>query len=159
LQHPENKEAILYLIKEVFPHIQTPIIIAGRHPDEQITNACAQLAHCRLIPNPSALEMNELISNAHIQLMFTFQDTGMKIKLMMALFSGRFVMANNFMLHGTGLNELCTIANSSREIINGIAYLMQQPFTQQHIVHRQLALSKDYNNNENTIKILEVISH
>ena len=62
----------------------------------------------RLVINPDDDLMFDLIRKAHINLMVTFQPTGLKLKLLNALYNGRFCLVNGNMLHGTQLSTLCT---------------------------------------------------
>lgn len=159
LKHPENKEAVMYLLKEVVAQCDTHFIIAGLQPDTELTAACNAHRNCTLVANPTNKEMELFISNAHIQLMLTFQATGMKIKLLMALYLGRFVVANNFMLQGTGLHGACTIANDTAAVINAINSLMLQSINQNDIDLRNDLLKNTYNNTLNTQAIIKLLGH
>ena len=148
LSHPENREAVLFLLNEVFAGTDIPIVIAGKDPSKDVIDACNELSSCRRISNPSAATMEDLIQNAHIHILPTFQQSGMKLKLLSALFGGRHVLVNDAMVHGTGLQDACTIVNSSEDFINKINELITKPFTAQQIAQRREQLAK-YNNNYN----------
>lgn len=53
----------------------------------------------------------KLIQEAHINLLPTFQNTGIKLKLLNALFNGRFCIVNSMMTEHTGLEKYCEIAD------------------------------------------------
>lgn len=153
----ENREAAIFLLKEVVPFINTPFVIAGRNPDKEIFSLASKCTNCRLVANPDMDEMNDLIHNAHIHVLPTFQDTGLKLKLLHALFNGRHVLVNNEMLAGTGLVSACTIANSSKEMIGSIQKLMEKTFSDTEIEKRKSILEQHYNNRKNASQIIQVL--
>lgn len=154
LSHPENAEAALFLLNEVFPHIDMELIIAGKEPAKEIFTASKQLPHCRLIANPSFHEMEQLIRHAQVHTLPTFQATGTKLKLLYALFTGRHVLVNEPMLHGTTLGNACHIATNARSFIEHIERLSSHPFTQADVENRRTILAKDYSNAVNAQKII-----
>jgi hypothetical protein len=154
LSHAENYEAALYLLREVFSKVNVPFIIAGRNPTNEVIEACKALPHSTLVANPSTDKMTELIENAHIHLLPTFQPTGMKLKLLYALYGGRHVIVNESMIHGTALENSCVVANCSEEMCNRIEELMSMPFTENDKQKRVVVLSTHYDNAANAQKIL-----
>ena len=154
LSHPENRQAALFLIKEVFSKIDIPLVVAGKKPGRDITEAINGMSNCRLVADPAADEMEELQRNAHIHVLPTFQQSGVKLKLLSALFGGRHVVVNPSMLHGTGLDvAICPVAENADGFINAISALMQRPFLQEDITLRAGMLSL-YDNKENAGKIV-----
>lgn len=157
LGHPENIEVALYLIENVFKGLEVPFIIAGRNPDQKIIDACAQNVNIQLVENPGENAMSELIRNAHINVMPTFQESGLKLKLLYALYSGRFVLVNESMLYGTGLGEICIIAETANEFRASIQNLMKVPFAESNISQRKHLLNQQYNNKEKAKRLNEII--
>ncbi len=157
LSHPENKEAALFLLRNVFNKINTPIIIAGKNPGSEIINACNKLTNCNLIANPDADKMNYLIINAQINILPTFQKSGMKLKLLNALFAGRHIIVNENMLYGTTLHSICKIANTAADFIDTIYELFNKPFLNNDILFREKELFA-YFNNTNADKIRSLLS-
>jgi hypothetical protein len=154
LAHPENIEAVLFLLNNVVPKLDMEVIIAGRKPTPSIITACKKLPNCKLVIDPAEDEMEQLIANAHIHLLPTFQPTGMKLKLLYALFKGRHVLVNDNMLHGTGLNDACSIANNAAEMIAAVNRLKEISFTGEMIANRANALEQHYDNAANARAIL-----
>lgn len=158
LGHPENIEIALFLIREVFSHLEIPLILAGRNPDARITAACAVRTNITLIANPDSDTMSRLIRDAHIHVLPTFQASGLKLKLLYALYSGRFVLANKTMLYGTGLDDICVLAEGADGFREKITALMQQDFTRADILHREAALAHQYSNKEKIVRLLRIIA-
>ncbi len=131
LSHPENRETAFFLLKDVIPFTETKFIIAGKKPAPDLVAACNSLPNCKLIADPGSATMDDLIAQAQVHVLPAFQQTGMKLKLLSALYGGRHVLVNEAMLYGTGLNSACHIADSSKAFVNKINELMRQPFTEQ----------------------------
>lgn len=155
---PENNAAALSLIKEVAPQWKYRTIIAGKRPSEEIRKAVAGLRHVKVIPNPSIAQMSELIMNAHICLLNASQPSGMKLKLINALCSGRHVITSAPVVNGTKLESLCNIAVSPDDWIRLADNLMKEDFTSEMKAKRNLLLCEVADNNANVTKILESIN-
>jgi hypothetical protein len=153
----ENKQAVLFLLKEVIPFIKSTFVIAGRNPDEEIKTIASKHAYCRLFANPDMDSMNTLIHDAQIHVLPTFQNTGLKLKLLHSLFNGRHVLVNQEMLAGTGLEKACIVANSSKEMISSIQELMEKEFSNEEIEIRKSLLELNYNNRKNAERIMQVL--
>lgn len=153
----ENKEAAEYLLNTVVPQVQMPFIIAGRNPPAELLTTAARHQHCKIIANPSMQEMEQLIKQAHIHVLPTFQNTGLKLKLLHALFNGRHVLVNQDMVHGTGLSEACIVAEDSKDFVQKIISLAEQPFSQQEIQRRKSILGEHYNNQKNALRIIKYL--
>jgi len=109
LSVPENEEAVFWLLENLKSDPDFPLIVAGKKPNPKLKAAIEAASGFELVENPSDPKMDELITNAHIHILPTFQSTGVKLKLIKSLFRGRFVMVNPEMVEGTGLQELCYI--------------------------------------------------
>ena len=101
--------------------------------------------------------MASLIRDAHVNLLYSFQTSGSKLKLVNALFKGRFCLVNDHMVAGTNLNDLVLVRNSSAAIKQTIEALFSAPFEQKHIELRRKTLEVEYSNIENTKKLLEIV--
>ena len=150
----ENKEAVVYLLKNIIPHIEFPFLIAGRNPDAEIQGLVKNIRNCDLVANPSMEQMERIISEAQIQVLPTFQNTGLKLKLLHALFNGRHVVVNDEMVHGTGIESACSVAHTSDEMIRLIEELKDQPLEDSEIVRRKKLLHLHYDNKSNAEKIV-----
>lgn len=140
LQVAENIKAVEYLITNVFSKIKHRVIIAGLNPNAEIYNWVKPYPHIQIKANPSEAEMQTLIEDAHINCLYTHQATGLKLKLLNVLYSGRFCICNEAMLAGTNLQATCQIKNTANEMIEAINNTFQQEFTPNLISLRKQAL-------------------
>ncbi|OPZ95675.1 MAG: hypothetical protein BWY70_01943 [Bacteroidetes bacterium ADurb.Bin408] len=88
----------------------------------------------------------------------TFQATGIKLKLLAALYTGRFCVVNKPMVVNTGLEDMCIVADEPALMKEKLKELFTYPFTMQHIVNRQNVLNRNgFTNASNTKLLLELI--
>jgi len=153
----ENLQAVEFLIQNVFSKISQPVIIAGKNPSERLVQKIQKFSNVQLVSNPENEQMENLIQDSHICLIPTFQDTGLKLKLLASLFSGRFCIANQPMIHKTGLEHLCHQANTPKEMIDCVNELFEQEFTSEEIAKRKLILEDTFSNRRNALKIKKLI--
>ncbi len=107
--------------------------------------------------NPDSQRMSHLIYEAQIHVLVTFQDTGLKLKLLNSLFAGRHVVVNSMMLAGSGLDALCHIADTPDEMISVCRRLMKEPFSSTEIERRNQLLFPMYSNIYQAKKLIEII--
>jgi hypothetical protein len=117
----------------------------------------ARYPNIRLVADPSDQELDELIAQAQINLLFTKQATGIKLKLLHALFAGRHCLVNPEMVEGSGLEGLCTVTTSGRELEDKIHDLMLQTFDESQIRIRKKAL-QEFSNRASAEKILRMLA-
>jgi len=151
----ENARAAEFLVKEVFNDLQVPLKIAGLNPSEALKNHVHQYTNIELIPNPSQEEMELLIRHAQINILITFQATGLKLKLLNTLYNGRCVLANQEMLTGTGLENLCEIASGTEEMKQKITSLFYTEFDHNQLLARNELLLKHFSDEANARKLIE----
>ncbi len=149
----ENDQAAKYLIQEVFSNCNHKLIIAGNNPSATLIKLVSQNKNVELINNVTTLEISDLIKRAHINILPTFQSTGIKLKLINALYQGRFVIANNTMVKNTGLESLCSIANTKDEYLNLLNELFTQEFSFDEIEKRKKSLTENFDTKTNALKL------
>ncbi len=157
LEVGENNEAALFLVNQVFSDLEIPLVIAGNKPSKELKEAVARYKHITLKSDISTTEIYQLIADAQINILPTFQSTGIKLKLLAALYSGRHCIVNSFMVENTGLEEICSIANTSLEMQETVKELFTQQFTQSEIDKRKEILLSGFGNRENILKLIKVI--
>ena len=153
----ENEKAVSWLLKNVFVDSPFELVIAGKNPSVLLRRQCAGNKNVRLEPNPSEEKMQELIRYAHIHLLPSMNATGIKIKLLNALFNGRFIIANAEAIDGTGFKSLCEIVETGEAYKESIARLMKTLFTEAEIQKRKKILEGTYNNQVNAKKLINYL--
>lgn len=153
----ENDEAARYLVEKVFSQTDIPFHLAGDKASAQLKSLIADKPHIKLWEQLDTNAITQMIENAHINILPTFQNTGIKLKLINVLYQGRFVIANNIMVENTGLESLCTRANTPDEMLWAINQKMQEDFTAEIKDQRNKVLKKQFNNNANALQLAKLI--
>ena len=153
----ENEKAAIYMIKHVFSQLPYTCIIAGMDPPGSLYKMATPYPNIRIEPNPPVERMQQLIRDAQVNLLITFQGTGLKLKLLNSLFAGRHIVVNPLMLAGSGLDTLCHIAQTPQQMTDYCRQLMIQPFTQADIDRRKKQLFPVYSNKYQAQRLIELI--
>ena len=157
LSVPENEKAVEWLIREVFRKIDIPLVIAGKRPSSWIEKLTRGTKNACLVADPSESEMNDLVEKAQLHVLPSFNATGIKLKLLHALFRGRHCLVNTSMVAGTGLETACQTADDPAKFRNAVTELFQKPFSGDEVVARKQLLMQQYSNEKNVRKLITLI--
>lgn len=141
----ENVRVINYILNNLVPKldINIQVVIAGKNPGKLLQKKISRFPNVFLVANPSQKEMTSLIASAHIHLLLTFQNTGIKLKLIYSLMKGRgHCLVNSMMIPDSGFEEVCTIADRQEEQVMAICKLYHTPLVPEVLQWRQQALKK-----------------
>ncbi|MEI6124885.1 MAG: glycosyltransferase family 1 protein [Bacteroidota bacterium] len=154
----ENNEAALFLVKQVFKNSKIPLVIAGNKPSKELKNAVAGKHHIELKTGINSEGIYELISEAHVNILPTFQATGIKLKLLAALFRGRFCLVNSMMVENTGLESICICRDSAEEMKAELKLLFKKDFDMQETHKRnEILLRNGFSNAHNTETLINML--
>ena len=154
----ENINAAKFIIERFFKGSEIPLKIAGLNPTKELINLIKSFDNIELIKNPSDKEMKELISNAQINLLYTEQATGLKMKLLNVLYNGRYCIVNPKMVVGTALGKLCLIDQSITELNQSIKDTFKLDFSEEEIEIRKILLEREFANETSFQKIIKAIN-
>ena len=115
------------------------------NPTRLIREAAAPYPHIKVEANPSKERMDALIHNAQIHMLITFQDTGLKLKLLNSLFAGRHTIVNHLML------------DTPDEMIRACEQLMALPIDKEVIDKRKQLLFPAFSNEDQGIRLYKMI--
>jgi len=154
----ENNFAALYLVKEVFSKIRIPCTIAGNNPSDELIKACQKHQHIKLVDNWTNAQIMDAIGKAHINVLPTFQGTGIKLKLLNALYCGRFCIVNPIMVVNTTLEKACIISENSEKMVADIEDYWQKQFTKDDVDTRIDMLDNSlFCNDKNAHTIIQLL--
>ena len=148
----DNYLPIVRLLKNQLKNCQFPIIIAGKNPTEHLIETVQLFKNIQLISNPTHEDLETLIQNAHINIIFSEIETGVKLKLINTLFLGRFCFTNQAAVIGSELQNATILVNEN-DIEQQIKDYFQQEFTTEILTERIKYLSL-YNNKDNALQII-----
>jgi hypothetical protein len=154
----ENHVSAMFLVKEVMPHSSAKLVIAGDGAKESLKLLILQSKNVSLVEGFSPKEIDHLIQTAQVNLLPTFQPTGIKLKLVNCLFLGKHLLANRQMVEAAGLTMAVTLAETGKEMAIKLDELMQKPFEANEIEKRKEIVSKSFCNIESAKIIMNLIA-
>lgn len=156
----ENYEMAEWIIENLTSKSQRQFLITGSNPIKSLVDKAQKYENVKLISNPSHVEMNKLIQEAHINLLFTNQATGIKLKLINSLYNARFCLCNSKMLEGTSVwasVDVCEL-NSPSDVILNIEKLFKNSFLQADLDKRKAEVDNLFKT-ENSVLVLQSLLH
>jgi glycosyltransferase involved in cell wall biosynthesis len=154
----ENVAAVNFLLNDVFKESNLKIIIAGNHPSAELKKAVSKNVNFTLIENPDDATMHDLIQNAQVNVLPSFQDTGVKLKIVYSLFAGRHVIITKDTTNNIELLTLCTVCTDAESMLAQTIYLFDQEFSQHDIQKRENVLSHQFSNKKNAEVLSAIIA-
>jgi hypothetical protein len=152
----ENDEAALFLVQKVFKYLRHKLVIAGSRPSVELKNAVGNSDNVELRDDLNHHQMLKMISEAQCNILPTFQSTGIKLKLLTALYCGRTCIVNTPMVMNTGLESLCVISDTAEELQESINDAMHITFHPDGIIRRKEILLSDFSNKKNAEKLISL---
>jgi glycosyltransferase involved in cell wall biosynthesis len=152
-----NEKSAIWLLQHVFNELKIPFVMAGKNPSKKLEKVAYTQQHTCLVANPSDKELQDMIAKAHINILPSFTDTGIKIKLINALFNGKHIVANEATIKGAELSAACYVGTTASAFKEIIAQLYHQPFSAEEVKIRKKLLAERFNNRTNATTILKTI--
>lgn len=150
----ENEKAAKWLLSNIFNTLEIPFVIAGRNPSKALQAMAHAHAHTCMAANPSDAELQDLIKKAQVNILPSFNKTGVKLKLLNALYNGRHCLVNDAGDEGSGLESLSVHANNDHSFREQIKKLFEESFTEEQAAKRNSTLHALYNNEENARRLM-----
>ncbi|TCJ19241.1 mannosyltransferase [Flaviaesturariibacter flavus] len=143
----ENVEAASWLIRNVFQELPLPFVVAGKNIPPSLL-ALKGRADVRFVSNPEEIVLNELVREAQVHVLPSFNTTGLKLKMLHALFEGRHCLTNRAGIAGTSFAGAVELAENAAEFKAALLRLWEQPFTGE-LRERRRIVADVYNNRFN----------
>lgn len=158
LSVPENEQAAVFLISEVWDPSMPELVIAGQNPSPALLRLKQGRKNIRIVASPPEEEMFRLIRDAQVNIMVTFQPTGLKLKLLNALYNGRFCLVNSNMVTGTNLAPLCMIAEKSEEFREKTMRAFSEDYTADMTEARRMHLDRTFSNKKSCKELTDFLT-
>lgn len=153
----ENEKAAEWLVKEVFSSLGLPLVIAGKDPSAALEKLIHSHQNCCLVANPSEAELQDLVGKAHINVLPSFNSTGIKLKLLYALAYGRHCLVNEAAAAGSGLSTYCHIEGDEAAFSARSKTLYEQEFSADELEKRNQLWQQEFNNELNAEKLMQFL--
>lgn len=155
LKVADNIKAALFLI-DTYKNTEYNFVIATSVIENSIITEVKKYGNISIADIPTQNHLDELMKKAHINTLFSFQKTGIKLKLLNTLYKGKFILANSPLIEDTGLESLCTLANTKEEVLKTSKELFSKDFLEINIQNRMSKLEK-FNPTVSAKKIISII--
>jgi hypothetical protein len=142
LSEMDNRQAAVFLIKEVIKDSGVPFVIAGKDPDSELKHLCKE-KKVKIVANLTNEKLDGLIRNAQVNIMVSFTPSGSKIKIYPALYHGRHCLVNSNMVRGFSYTKACHVSDSAEVLRSKLIELMATPFTEEDIRQRASILGEN----------------
>jgi len=139
LRLADNVKSALFLI-DIFRKIDYPLVLASSFKNDSIFNRIMEYANIEYVVIKDGNHIIELLEKAQINVLPTFQKTGIKLKLINTLYNGRFCLVTNKMVEDTGLEGLCEIATTKEDFTKKINKLINKDYTNEITQQREKTL-------------------
>jgi len=153
----ENNLAALHLLRNIFRHVDIPLIIAGSRPSRELRAEVAALPHVELRADLGTEAIHGLIRHAQVNVLPTFQATGIKLKLLAALHMGRHCLVNGPMVQHTGLEPLCRVEDTDSGYIAALTELFHRDLTPAEVTARERILLSEFSNSVSAQRLVAMI--
>ena len=137
----ENVKAAMFLI-DVYKNSPYQLVIASSYFNDDISKEILKYENIVFHSLVKENDLNRLFENAHVNVLPTFQNTGIKLKLLNTLYQGKFIIANDFMVDKTGLESLCEKANTKTDFLKKTQELFERDFGSEIVEKRRKILEK-----------------
>ena len=145
----------MFLI-DVYKETDYQLVIASNYKNTEVITEVLKHRNITFNPLTDENDLNILFENAHINALPTFQNTGIKLKLLNTLRQGKFIIANDYMVNETGLETLCEKANTKTEFLSKTAKLFNKDFEVSFVEERKRLL-EIFDSKSSAKKIIDLI--
>lgn len=151
----DNYQAVLFLM-DIFKDMAYPLVIGGSFFPKKLQDKIEAIPQVSWLDISDNAVLKEAFSKAHINVLLSFQKTGIKLKLINALYQSRFVLGNHAILDATGLENIATLADTKTEIRQEIQKIIHTDYTAAHIQAKEKSLAP-FQVKGNAAKIIELL--
>lgn len=155
LKTADNKEVVRFLVS-VFKDIPTAkLVIASGTNQKFVSQLIAKQPniHFELISNFEHLQ--QLLNKAHINISWSFQKSGTKLKLINSLFNSRFSIINENIVDDELISNLCFLVKTKQELVLKIQEVTIMPYND--FTNRKNILENYLNDIKNAGLIMDLI--
>ena len=151
----DNRKAAHFLVG-VFSKLDIPLIVAGRTDDKKLLEKIEVAKNLKFISLQTQDQLDDLLQRAHMNIFWSNNASGIKIKLLNALYNGRFCLVNQPVVEGSGLEDLCEVVDDEKALVYKAIQLMDIEFSDEQFLHRKEKMAP-YDVRQNTRRLLEIL--
>ena len=123
----DNIKSAFFMV-EVFKDLNEPLIIASSTIHQRLTDEINKYENISFQLISDEKHLNELIKNAHINTLYSFQRSGTKLKVFNALFKGRHCILNENMVDDIEVLKVCEVVENISDYRKVVKRLFEEEF-------------------------------
>ena len=154
LRTADNCKVVEFLI-DVFKKLDYSLVIASSIKEEWVKSKIKSSTNIKFIKLNDFSHLLQLFQEAHINVAWSFQESGTKLKVINALFNSRYSVINKNIIDDENIEKLCFKVENESELIVTITTLMDQPFLPSQAY--QSVLKNYLNDGNNVVNLLNTI--
>lgn len=156
LRLADNRRAALFLVN-VFRKIPDyELIIASNRGKRMVKKQIKNIQNISHTTIRNQHHLDELLNNAHMSVMLSFQQSGTKLKSINSLYKSRHCIINSNMVDDREIRSLCTMAETESDFAAAVNRLKSEPY--RDFERRRSILASVVDDVNNARKIAAVIS-
>lgn len=142
LRVADNIKSAEYLIR-VFKDLPNyNLVLASSFNNKAVINSIKNHHNINFQVIEDNTSLNTIFENAQMHVILSFQNTGIKLKLINALYQNRHVLANTIVTQGTGLEKICEIFETPDELKEIIKAKYALDFPESELSNREKTLEQ-----------------
>lgn len=153
LRTSDNRKVVKYLI-EVFKDLDYKLVIASGSKEKMVRSLIGNAPNIEFVFLKDFEMLKQLLGEAHINLILSFQRSGTKLKLLNSLFRSRFCIINENIIDDEIVSDFCVKINSKEELISQINLLKSKPYSDSE---KKKTVLEEYLNDRANAQILSGI--
>lgn len=143
----DNRKTVMFLVG-VFKQIPDyQLIIASGSNEEFVKSQIDDASNIQFVALKGFDHLKQLFSEAHLNICWSFQKSGTKLKLINSLFNSRHCIINENIIDDYKVSGLCIQVKNEEELLTAIKKTIQLPFTE--TARRKKILESHLNDIEN----------
>nr|WP_294936191.1 hypothetical protein [uncultured Flavobacterium sp.] len=151
----DNRKSVAFLVT-VFKAIpECKLVIASGSNEEFVKNLIPLNSNIEFVKLTNFAHLQQLLNQAHINICWSFQKSGTKLKLINSLFNSRHCIINENIIDDDKVSELCVKVNDRTQLVNAVKEFSKKPYTDSN---RKKILESHLNDLQNAIQMDKILS-
>jgi len=151
----DNRKAVRFLI-DIFNEMKNyQLVIAVSDNFDFVEKLIDKSEYITLVKLKNYNHLQEILADAHINVMVSFQESGTKLKLVNALFNSRHCLINKNMVDDDRILDICTLASEKEGFITALQQLKNTPY--KDFQTRKKVLDEVFDDKKNAQKLASLI--
>lgn len=128
LKTADNRKAAAFLISVFKKNPEYNLVVASGSNEEFVKNHIGSYSNIKFIKLTDSGQLLELFKMAHVNICWSFQKSGTKLKLINSLFNSRFCIINENIIDDEKVEQLCEKVSDEQQLIQSVKSLFAKSY-------------------------------